>query len=274
MPPPSAPTPHGKHAYVTLEREDATTRECQERLAKLFGLARADDVGVAGLKDRCARATQAFSLPRDLLPRELRGEDGAALLRQRLSDASAELRMRVAGRATQCALPHRAPSTRGTAESSCTLCGTGGRRGRVAREEAEARGAPGQPLPTGPLRPTRSYLGRWYLGRSELGRSDLGRSYLGRSYLGRRRSLARAGGGGVASDIGLGQLLWAAAAGQERRDGRPRVGAAREHRFARRRRRRRRRAEAQAEGALAGRARAERVPGVHAYRIPSICMGV
>jgi tRNA(Glu) U13 pseudouridine synthase TruD len=63
------PTGEGEHVYVCLAREGWTTRALKSRLAELFGLRDADvgaDIGCAGLKDRCARATrtstQTFSL--------------------------------------------------------------------------------------------------------------------------------------------------------------------------------------------------------------------
>jgi tRNA pseudouridine13 synthase len=55
------PSGQGQHIYVRLTREGRTTREIQEGLAELFGLREAD-VGVAGLKDKHARATQVISL--------------------------------------------------------------------------------------------------------------------------------------------------------------------------------------------------------------------
>lgn len=55
------PSGEGEHVYVCLTREGWTTPEIQRRLAALFGL-REIDVGVAGLKDNYARATQIFSL--------------------------------------------------------------------------------------------------------------------------------------------------------------------------------------------------------------------
>lgn len=53
----------GDHLYVCLTREGWTTRSVAEALAQLFAL-RLGDVGYAGLKDRHARCTQVFSLPR------------------------------------------------------------------------------------------------------------------------------------------------------------------------------------------------------------------
>lgn len=52
----------GPHLYVSLTREDWTTRQVAEALARLFGLP-VQDIGYAGLKDRHARCTQVFSLP-------------------------------------------------------------------------------------------------------------------------------------------------------------------------------------------------------------------
>ncbi len=55
------PCGEGEHVHVRITREGLTTRALQLRLARLFGLKPAD-VGVAGLKDQRARATQTFSL--------------------------------------------------------------------------------------------------------------------------------------------------------------------------------------------------------------------
>jgi tRNA pseudouridine13 synthase len=55
------PCGDGEHVYVCLTREGFTTRELQRRLAELLGL-RDVDVGVAGLKDKQARAKQTFLL--------------------------------------------------------------------------------------------------------------------------------------------------------------------------------------------------------------------
>jgi len=55
------PEGEGEHVYVRLRREGWTTRSVQEELAGLFGLD-TRSVGCAGLKDKCAIATQTFSL--------------------------------------------------------------------------------------------------------------------------------------------------------------------------------------------------------------------
>ena len=55
------PEGEGEHVYVKLRREGWTTRSMQEELARLFGLD-TRSVGCAGLKDKCAVATQTFSL--------------------------------------------------------------------------------------------------------------------------------------------------------------------------------------------------------------------
>lgn len=60
----------GQHLYVSLTREDWTTRHVIDALARLFGL-RSREIGYAGLKDRHARCTQIFSLP-DLQPDDAR----------------------------------------------------------------------------------------------------------------------------------------------------------------------------------------------------------
>ena len=95
------PCDNGKHAFVTLRREGATTREVCEKLARLFAIARVDDVGYAGLKDRHARVTQTFSLPRDSLPSELRGHlNGLDEIASRLRAAEDEMGWRVLGEPT------------------------------------------------------------------------------------------------------------------------------------------------------------------------------
>ena len=67
LPEKEAAHPNAKHLFVTLTREGANTRDVQARLAEAYGVAKTDDVGFAGLKDRWARATQAcgasFKLP-------------------------------------------------------------------------------------------------------------------------------------------------------------------------------------------------------------------
>ena len=56
------PIGKGRHLYVNLTRENLTTPEIQERLARLSGT-QSSDVGFAGLKDKHARTTQTFSIP-------------------------------------------------------------------------------------------------------------------------------------------------------------------------------------------------------------------
>ena len=56
------PVGEGEHLYLRLTREGMTTRELQQRLARLFNL-KETDVGYAGMKDKHARVTQTFSLP-------------------------------------------------------------------------------------------------------------------------------------------------------------------------------------------------------------------
>ena len=55
------PCGEGEHVYITITRDGFTTREIQQRLARIFGIP-VRDVGCAGLKDKHARVTQAFSL--------------------------------------------------------------------------------------------------------------------------------------------------------------------------------------------------------------------
>ncbi len=57
-----APIGKGRHLYVNLTRENLTTPEIQEKLARLSGT-QTSDVGFAGLKDKHARTTQTFSIP-------------------------------------------------------------------------------------------------------------------------------------------------------------------------------------------------------------------
>lgn len=52
----------GEHVYVRHRRADRTTREIVVALARAFGLD-SRDIGVAGLKDKRAVATQTFSVP-------------------------------------------------------------------------------------------------------------------------------------------------------------------------------------------------------------------
>lgn len=94
IPEPSTPLTDGKHCHITLTREGCTTREMQNKLARLFSV-RPDDIGAAGLKDRHARVTQTFSLPRENMPKEFRaaGEgEGSGLhaIVARLRGAEAE----------------------------------------------------------------------------------------------------------------------------------------------------------------------------------------
>ena len=55
------PAGQGKHIYINLTRELWNTHDLVKRLEGMFGL-RTGEVGVAGLKDKHARATQTFSL--------------------------------------------------------------------------------------------------------------------------------------------------------------------------------------------------------------------
>jgi len=57
------PAGHGEHLFVALTRSGRTTREVVAELAAYLQV-RPDDIGYAGLKDRQARVTQVFSLPR------------------------------------------------------------------------------------------------------------------------------------------------------------------------------------------------------------------
>ncbi len=58
-----APTDEGEHTIVWLTKREMTTPFVQEQLARLFRV-RKEDIGVAGMKDRHAITTQAFSIPR------------------------------------------------------------------------------------------------------------------------------------------------------------------------------------------------------------------
>lgn len=57
------PDGEGEHLFVSLTRSGFTTRQVVDALAAGLSL-RPDDIGYAGLKDRQARVTQVFSLPR------------------------------------------------------------------------------------------------------------------------------------------------------------------------------------------------------------------
>jgi tRNA pseudouridine13 synthase len=72
---------------VTLTRSDLNTRDVQQRLAKLFSV-QVDEIGVAGLKDRTARVTQTFSLPRERLPKELRTTESTAQIAAMLRESA------------------------------------------------------------------------------------------------------------------------------------------------------------------------------------------
>ena len=58
-----APTDEGEHTIVWITKREMTSKFVRERLAALFGV-RLDDIGMAGMKDRHAVTTQAFSIPR------------------------------------------------------------------------------------------------------------------------------------------------------------------------------------------------------------------
>ncbi|MFP3951152.1 MAG: tRNA pseudouridine(13) synthase TruD [Candidatus Bathyarchaeia archaeon] len=55
------PLGRGKHLYISITKELMTTRELQERLARLFNR-HPSHIGLSGLKDKHARTTQTFSL--------------------------------------------------------------------------------------------------------------------------------------------------------------------------------------------------------------------
>lgn len=55
------PCGHGDHVYIRLERDGWTTQALSRKIAELFDLAEVD-LGVAGQKDKIARAVQTFSL--------------------------------------------------------------------------------------------------------------------------------------------------------------------------------------------------------------------
>ncbi len=57
------PVGEGEHTIVWLTKREMTTPFVQERLARIFHV-RKEDIGVAGMKDRHAVTTQAFSIPR------------------------------------------------------------------------------------------------------------------------------------------------------------------------------------------------------------------
>lgn len=55
------PSGTGDHLYMSLTKENMTTREVQLQLADLFHM-RPQEIGTGGLKDKAARTTQVFSL--------------------------------------------------------------------------------------------------------------------------------------------------------------------------------------------------------------------
>ena len=77
----------GPHVHLRLSREGMTTRVLADRLAQLFDLERGD-VGFAGLKDKQARAVQAFSLPLASLTPEQAARRVADELPVRVLDAA------------------------------------------------------------------------------------------------------------------------------------------------------------------------------------------
>ncbi len=58
-----APSGEGEHTFLWITKREMTSTYVRDRLAQIFGVSR-DDVGMAGLKDRHAITTQAFSVPR------------------------------------------------------------------------------------------------------------------------------------------------------------------------------------------------------------------
>lgn len=57
------PCGEGEHTFLWITKREMTSTFVRDRLAEIFGL-RKEDVGMAGLKDRHAVTTQAFSVPR------------------------------------------------------------------------------------------------------------------------------------------------------------------------------------------------------------------
>lgn len=57
------PSGEGEHTFLRITKREMTSTYVRDRLAQIFGL-RKDDIGMAGLKDRHAVTTQAFSIPR------------------------------------------------------------------------------------------------------------------------------------------------------------------------------------------------------------------
>jgi len=71
-----------RHVYLTLTRQSMTTHEVVSRLSDLFSIP-ASEIGFAGLMSNRAICTQTFSLPRDLLPPELRALDALSAIGRR-----------------------------------------------------------------------------------------------------------------------------------------------------------------------------------------------
>ncbi len=57
------PCGEGEHTFVWITKRERTSVEVREALARLFGVP-PTDIGMAGMKDRHAVTTQAFSIPR------------------------------------------------------------------------------------------------------------------------------------------------------------------------------------------------------------------
>ena len=71
------PSGQGEHTILWITKRGQTSKQVREALARLFGV-RPEDVGLAGMKDRHAVTTQAFSVPR-VPPEEAMGRIQEAL---------------------------------------------------------------------------------------------------------------------------------------------------------------------------------------------------
>ena len=75
------PSGVGPHLYVSITKKGITTREVQEKLAKLFDV-KYQEVGTGGLKDKESVATQTFSI--NLEDNKLNPEDATILIKEHL----------------------------------------------------------------------------------------------------------------------------------------------------------------------------------------------
>ncbi len=75
------PLGQGQHLYVNITKEGMTTREVQQRLARLFQVSNRA-VGFAGMKDKYARTTQTLSIQVGHVPPEFPEEAAQRIARE------------------------------------------------------------------------------------------------------------------------------------------------------------------------------------------------